>query len=400
MRIARLGDHVKQVRGITYQSGDAIESADEGYLPILRSNNIEEGTLNFDGLIYVPEKLVKEHQKILAGDLLLTASTGSKKVIGKNGAATKDMDASFGAFCKVIRAKESIDQGYLKHFFQTPYYRRSIQDVVNGANINNIKTEHINDLKIHLPPLSTQKKIAAILDSADAHRQKTKQLLAKYDELAQSIFLEMFGDPVTNPKGWEVKRLEDCTKKIGSGATPRGGKDAYKDEGISLIRSLNIHDNEFKLKNLALIDEEQANDLKNVIVEKGDVLFNITGASVCRCCIVPEEILPARVNQHVSILRPSSCLASEYLMHFMNSKNQKVKLFELATKGGATREAITKQDLQDMEILVPDLALQKKFSLTMDNLKEQVLNLLKESDMSESLFNSLLQKAFKGELVE
>ena len=96
----------------------------------------------------------------------------------------------------------------------------------------------------------------------------------------------MFGDPVTNPKGWEVNFLKQITTKIGSGATPRGGKQAYKKEGISLIRSMNVYDNRFKYKNLAFIDEDQAAKLKNVIVEKGDVLFNITGASICRsfCC--------------------------------------------------------------------------------------------------------------------
>jgi type I restriction enzyme S subunit len=291
---------------------------------------------------------------------------------------------------------EEVDLQFLRHFLEY----RGFDDVISGSAQPQITRQNLSKLKIPLPPLATQKKIAAILDAADTHRQKTKQLLAKYDELAQSIFLEMFGDPVTNPKGWDLKKLEDCTTKIGSGATPRGGKDAYKEEGISLIRSLNIHDNKFKLRNLALIDRKQSEGLKNVIVEKGDVLFNITGASVCRCCIVPKEVLPARVNQHVSILRPALSLDSEYLMYFMISKNQKIKLLELATKGGATREAITKQDLQDVEILVPDIFLQRKFSVTMGNLRRQVLILNEELHKSDNLFNSLLQKAFSGELVK
>lgn len=307
------------------------------------------------------------------------------------------IEASIGRGLAAIRCGSNIDQKYLLHYLRGS--EEKIAALGTGSTFSAITIGTLKDIKIPLPPLATQKKIAAILDAADAHRQKTRQLLAKYDELAQSIFLEMFGDPVTNPKGWEVKSLVDCTTKIGSGATPRGGKDAYKEEGVSLIRSLNIHDNEFKLKNLAFIDSKQANDLKNVIVEKGDVLFNITGASVCRCCIVPEEILPARVNQHVSILRPNENIDSEFLVYFMTSKNQKQKLLELATKGGATREAITKQDLQDMEVLVPDIMLQQKFSSALNNIRKQILTTRVEVSDSENLFNSLLQKAFKGDLM-
>ena len=99
---------------------------------------------------------------------------------------------------------------------------------------------------------------------------------------------------------WIRSRLSDVATKIGSGATPLGGENAYKQSGISLIRSLNVHDTGFRKKDLAFIDDAQAAELDNVIVERGDVLLNITGASVARCCIVPEEVLPrSRVNSAI-----------------------------------------------------------------------------------------------------
>ena len=110
--------------------------------------------------------------------------------------------------------------------------------------------------------------------------KKKRQQLSELDNLAQSIFYDMFGDPVTNEKGWEVYTLKSITSKIGSGATPKGGNESYKDEGISLIRSLNVYNNSFKYKDLAHIDNEQAEALNNVAIECGDVLLNITGASV------------------------------------------------------------------------------------------------------------------------
>ena len=102
---------------------------------------------------------------------------------------------------------------------------------------------------------------------------------------------------------WKTKKLKDLTTKIGSGATPRGGNGAYHKNGIPLIRSLNVYDLKFTYDDLAFINDEQAKKLDNVTVEKDDVLLNITGASVCRCASVPNRLVPARVNQHVSIIR-------------------------------------------------------------------------------------------------
>ncbi|NKI28192.1 restriction endonuclease subunit S [Arenibacter sp. 6A1] len=209
----------------------------------------------------------------------------------------------------------------------------------------------------------------------------------------------MFGDPVTNPKGWSVFKLKNVTSKIGSGATPRGGKEAYKEEGISLIRSLNIHDNFFKMKNLAFIDDKQADKLKNVTIDENDVLINITGASVARCAIVPAEILPARVNQHVSILRTKrEKLNPIFLTHLLISPNCKVKLLGVGTSNGATREAITKEQLENFEIPAPPINLQNQFAEKIALIEQQKALAKQELKESEDLFNCLLQKAFKGEL--
>ena len=121
---------------------------------------------------------------------------------------------------------------------------------------------------------------------------------------------------------WELTPLKKITTKIGSGATPRGGNNSYKTEGITLIRSLNVHDLEFRYEGLAFINEEQALDtrLARASIEPKDILLNITGASVARCCIVPEHLLPARVNQHVSLVRVNPNLAdSHYVLYCINS---------------------------------------------------------------------------------
>ena len=190
---------------------------------------------------------------------------------------------------------------YAARFLQSKF--QYLRDNCTGATIPHISKTVLENLSIPLPPLETQKKIVEVLDKAQRLIDARKEQIRLMDELIQSVFYEMFGDPVTNPKGWENQRLDSICTKIGSGATPRGGKSSYKAEGISLIRSMNVHNGAFKYDELAFIDNTQAKKLNNVIVEQSDVLLNITGASVARSCIVPEKILPARVNQHVSIIR-------------------------------------------------------------------------------------------------
>nr|WP_304364425.1 restriction endonuclease subunit S [Methanosarcina sp. KYL-1] len=207
----------------------------------------------------------------------------------------------------------------------------------------------------------------------------------------------MFGDPVANPKGWQCVLLGKYTTKIGSGATPTGGESAYKKSGISLIRSLNVRDGEFTYKDLAFIDEQQARKLANVQVEENDVLLNITGASVARVCRVPKTILPARVNQHVSIIRPNSNLNFIFLEQLLLSPSMKRKLLRISG-AGATREAITKAQLEEFEVILPPLILQKEFAhriATMEKLKAVHKASLAELD---ELFASLQHRAFRGEL--
>ena len=149
------------------------------------------------------------------------------------------------------------------------------------------------------------------------------------------------------------------------------------------------------MKNLAFIDDEQAEKLSNVLVQNGDVLLNITGASVCRCAIVPAAVLPARVNQHVCIIRPSDAVNSSYLLHLLISEPYKQKLLKMSG-AGATREALTKQQVEMLEVPIPPKDLQTKF----EEIKDKVRSLSSASDSfkEESIFESLSDKALSGQL--
>jgi len=168
-------------------------------------------------------------------------------------------------------------------------------------------------------------------------------------------------------------RLGDISIKIGSGATPRGGKESYKYSGISLIRSMNVYDSIFDYTDLAFIDDKQATLLNNVVVEEDDILLNITGASVARCCMVPKKVLPARVNQHVSIIRCDKEKASPFYVHYcLISPFFKSHLL-MISQSGATREALTKEKIENLQIPFPPLVAQHKIATILklyDNLIE------------------------------
>lgn len=167
-----------------------------------------------------------------------------------------------------------------------------------------------------------------------------------------------------------LMKMKDICTKIGSGATPRGGKGVYIDSGISLIRSQNILDFSFTFDGMVYINEQQAEKLNNVTVESGDVLLNITGDSVARVCIVEEKSIPARVNQHVAIIRANKdVVLSSYILYFLQMS--KPYLLQLAA-GGATRNALTKGMIEELEIEVPSLEQQRKIVSLIDDIQKKI----------------------------
>lgn len=192
---------------------------------------------------------------------------------------------------------------------------------------------------------------------------------------------------------WKEIELGEVTTKIGSGATPRGGSNAYKEEGISLIRSQNVLDLQFSTDGLAFIDEDQAHALKNVVVEEKDILLNITGDSVARACMVPNSFLPARVNQHVSIIRADRNKAvPKYLLY--NLIAQKEELL-MQSEIGATRKAITKGMLEQFELKLPKLPEQTAIASVLSSLDDKIDLLHRQNQTLEQMAETLFREWFQ-----
>ena len=260
---------------------------------------------------------------------------------------------------------EKVDADFLELCLHSPQSMQYYKDKLRGttARRRSIPTSDLLALKIRLPDMQTQREAVAIIRKVEAILNARQAQLDYFEQLVKSRFIELFGDPVANTFGWKQSLLCEVTSKIGSGATPRGGKESYQTEGITLIRSMNVHDGRFEYKDLAHITDEQAAQLDNVTVEDGDVFINITGASVARSCIVPKDTLPARVNQHVAIIRcVRTWLHPVFANNMILNDRFKGQLLDIGESGGATRQAITKQQLENLTVIVPPMELQEQFA--------------------------------------
>lgn len=351
------------------------------------------------------ENLLKDKAGILFSDQLPNAATATcfkynDILLGNIRPYLKKIwlsNTEGGASGDVIVIRTSSDNilpNYLFKLLSSDKFFNYFNLYTKGAKMPRGDKNAIAKFIVPTPPKPTQLAIVAELDKINELIQLKKQQLKDYDQLAQSIFYEMFGDPVENEKGWEVKKLGEICSKIGSGATPKGGNNSYKDTGISLIRSLNVHNNLFKYEDLAHIDDSQATALNNVIVKEKDILLNITGASVARCCIVPNDVLPARVNQHVCIIRIANESDSFYLNRLFTNDSYQSKLLALSKSKAATREALPKTIIESLSVPLPPLPLQQQFAARIEAIERQKQQVSETIKDLETLLASRMQYWF------
>ncbi|MBB6462266.1 restriction endonuclease subunit S [Flammeovirga kamogawensis] len=385
---------IRQVRGVSFKGDASIDTFEEGYIPILRSNNIGEGTINFDNLIYIKNDLVKEDQKLKKGDILITASTGSLNVIGKNGSFNNDYDGSFGAFCKVVRPLEDkVYPQYLKYFFQSSYYRTTIKSVINGANINNIKNEHIDDLKIPLRPLPEQKRIASLLDAADRNRRLNQELIKEYNRLTQSIFLEMFGDPVSNPMGWEKVKLGDFIE-IKHGFAFKS-ENFVKDSDFKLLTPGHFFENG-GFKDIGVKQKFYDGEFPSeYLLGKGDLLVAMTEQAyglLGSTLLVPEEKTFLH-NQRLGLIDFDSNVLNKIFVYYLFNQKSIRSQIQMSATGTKVRHTSPKK-IYEVEFSIPSFDLQNQFANRITLIEDQKRLAEESLAASEDLFNALLQEVF------
>jgi len=370
----------------------------EGKIPWVKSGELNNNII-LDSVEHISEEALKKSSaKIFPKGTLLFALYGA--TIGKM--ATLGIEASTNQAICGIYESEAFNSKYLYNYLL--YQKRNlIQQGIGGAQPN-ISQTILKKLLIPIASLVEQKaivkKIEQLFSSLDSGIADLTKAQAQLKIYRQAVLKKAFeGELIVKSKKDQLKNI---TLKIGSGSTPRGGRANYKRSGIPLVRSMNIHFDFIKYKDLAFIDDAQADKLKNVIIKTGDVLLNITGASIGRVNIAPKEFNNGRVNQHVSIVRPiKDMFISIYLKYFLQSPD--IQNWIANANYGVTRQALTKSMLENLEIPLPliqeqtEIVRQIESRLSVCDKVEQ--SILESLEKAKALRQSILKKAFESKLL-
>lgn len=387
----KLNQVCKILNGYAFKSE---EYQSEG-IPLLRISNFDGGDVVVDDKsIYVDQSFLKTKTDFIVekGDILIALSGATT---GKYGIYNYDFPSLLNQRIGLIKSSAStkLSGKYFYHFLNI--LKDEILRKAGGAAQPNISTKTIGELEIPLPPLPQQQKIAKILDAADALRQNDKALIAKYDELTQALFLDMFGDPVSNPKGWAEKSLYELCNKITDGThdTP-----LRLTEGIKFITGKHIRPFVIDYDNSDYVTEEVHNEIyRRCNPEYGDILYTNIGVNFATAAMNTVDYEFSMKN--VALLKyKREFLNGRFLESILNNEFFKDRLKRAFGIGGA-QQFLSLSNIKSIMILNPPLELQNQFAKRVAVIEEQKTIAQKSLEHSESLFNSLLQKAFKGELV-
>lgn len=269
-----------------------------------------------------------------------------------------------------------------------------LETYTRGTGVPTLNRNLVHVVPVLVPPIAEQRRIAEILDRADAIRHKRQQAIALTEELLRSTFLDMFGDPVTNPKGWKVTQLDELLTFLTSGS--RGWAKFYAPQGDLFLRIQNVKDGKLLLEDIAYVNPPDSAEARRTCVQAGDVLVSIT-ADLGRTAVIPKGLKTAYINQHLALLRLNKTQISPiYASSFLASVSGQLQ-FERLNRGGV-KAGLNFTDIKSLSILLPPLEMQQryeKFFACQTNILgsyQQGVNDIKD------LFNTLLQRAFRGEL--
>lgn len=311
-----------------------------------------------------------------------------KLSVGKVGIASKDLFTNEAIAALKIKREKEVYQPFLYHALGFLNFDGKGDRAVKGITLNKAK---LRELLIPLPSLSEQKRIAKILDKADALRQKNKQLLVAYDELLQATFLDMFGDPVTNPKGWAKKLIKEIGKVVTGNTPPRANQENYGNY-IEWIKTDNISSDIIYPTNSREFLSESGMK-KGRVVPVGTILVTcIAGSlsSIGNCVITNREVA---FNQQINAIIPQKC--NSYFLYSVMQYSKKATQ-DAATKG--MKKLLIKSNFEKLAIICPPITLQDQFAQIVENIEAQKTLAKQSLQESEDLFNGLVQKAFGGEL--
>lgn len=384
MEQKRLGDLATYINGYAFKPEDR---GKEG-LPIIRIQDLTGNTydLGFYNGDY-PEKI-----EINDGDILISWSASLGVYIWNRGKALLNQH-----IFKVVFDKEEVNKQYF--VFAVKYNLKEMGTKAHGATMKHIVKKDFDNTLVPFPTIEKQDVIAEILSKAAYIVDARKQELQKLDDLVRARFVEMFGEPVTNPKGWPVKKLKELSIQINSGNTPKGGAENYVEEGITFFRSQNVWKDRLEMDDIAYIDAETHASMKKSSLKHGDILMTKTGrintenSSLGRAALYEGEDDKANVNGHVYFIRLKPGINNKFVLRILVSPEYR-DLIRSVCVGGIDKRQLNKEHIEDFPIICPPADMVNEYIALAERIAKSKAAVQKALDQTQQLFDSLMQEYF------
>jgi type I restriction enzyme S subunit len=373
-----------------------------GSIPRLMGKDVNrDGKYVTPKLDYLTEEGAAKSRFLPAGSLVMICS-------GEVGVpAILAIDACIhDGFLAFQNISHSCNKEYLYYIFD------SLKDEFNksathGGVFTNLTTSIIKEFKIPLPPLPEQQKIAEILFTVDEKIELIEAQINQTTELKKGLMQQLLTKGIGHikfkdcplgkiPESWEAVKLGELSEKVGSGITPKGGHEAYVERGVVFIRSQNVLRGKLDLSDVVFISEDQHIKMSNSWLRPNDVLLNITGASIGRSCIVPDDMSKGNVNQHVCIIRPNEKIIASYLSQLLNSKYgiDQIDKFQ----AGGNREGLNYQQIRSFVIPLPPKNEQLKIAGIVGTIDKKLESLELKRNYFNEFKKGLMQQLLTGKL--
>ncbi|MEG0835684.1 MAG: restriction endonuclease subunit S, partial [Christensenellaceae bacterium] len=384
MSKVRLRDCADVLNGYAFKSTKYVKNG----FSVIRITNVQKGkVLNDDPKFYCQDDSLNKYQ-LFENDILISL-TGN---VGRVGRISRDLlPAYLNQRVGCIRIKDAsiLDSGYLFNYLNSDFFENLCIENANGVAQKNLSTEWLKDIFVFTPKIEIQQQIANVLETTTTLISKRKEQIALLDKLAKDVFIDMFGDPVSNPMGWENVALEKLQSFLTSGS--RGWAKHYSDEGEFFITIKNVRNGRLLKDNIQHVNAPNTKEAQRTRVQENDVLISIT-ADLGRTAVIDAKTAQdgAFINQHLCLIRPLlSKVYPLYLSAYLESPaghRQFIQKDQMGVKSGLNFDAI-----KSILVLLPDYELQKKYTLIVSDIDAQKSRLQTSLAELEITYKSILQ---------
>ena len=361
-QLARLDSVARVVRGVTYAKGDIVQSPSPGDVPVLRAGNINGRLLIDRDLVWLPRRAISDDQLLKRDDIVMCMSSGSASIVGKSAQLKTEWFGSFGAFCAAIRTDQSrADPSFLAHVFATPAFRK-FAGAAQGNNIKNLNKSALEGFAMPLPPIDEQQRIVGLLDRAAEIRRRADAARAKARAIITALFLDTFGDPATNPKGWQLVTLGEAIRSGPQNGLYRPVTDYGS--GVRILRIDSFDDGtvteQGALKRLR-IDQDTIHKFQ---LYEGDIVVNRVNSppQLGKSVLIPRLEEPVVFESNMMRMQVDPSLLLPPVLGVMLQLDSVRRALIKNAKHAINQSSINQGDVTGIVVFAPPVALQSAFA--------------------------------------